>query len=55
MPHERGIDATTTQFDVVIANVYAPNLKAEKKIFFGLMFENLNDFEGRQVVIMGKF
>ena len=25
--------------DVVIANVYAPNLKAEKKIFLDLMFE----------------
>ena len=41
--------------DVVIANVYAPNLKTEKKIFFDLMFENLNDFEGRQVVIMRDF
>ena len=39
--------------DVVIANVYAPNLKAEKKIFFDLIFENLNDFEGSQVIIMG--
>ena len=42
MPHERGIDATTTQFDVVIANVYAPNLKAEKKIFFDLIWMPLH-------------
>ena len=41
--------------DVVIANVYAPNLKAEKKIFFDLIFENLNDFEGSQVITMGDF
>ena len=41
--------------DVVIANVYAPNLKAEKKICFDLIFENLNDFEGSQVIIMGDF
>ena len=37
------------------ANVYAPNLKAERKIFFDLMFENVNDFEGKQVIIMGNF
>ena len=41
--------------DVVIANVYAPNLKAEKIFFFDLLFENLNDFEGSQVIIMGDF
>ena len=41
--------------DVVIANVYAPNIKAEKKIFFDLIFENVNDFEGSQVIIMGDF
>ena len=39
----------------VIANVYAPNVKAEKRIFFYLIFENLNDFEGNQVIIMGDF
>ena len=32
--------------DVVIAKVYAPNLKAEKKKKIDLIFENLNDFEG---------
>ena len=41
--------------DVMIANVYTTNLKAEKKIFFDLIFENLNDFEGSQVIIMGDF
>ena len=41
--------------DVVIADVYAPNLKAEKKIFFDLIFERFNDFEGSQVIIMGDF
>ena len=41
--------------DVMIAKVYAPNLKAEKKIFFDLIFENLNDFKGSQVIIMGDF
>ena len=41
--------------DVVIANVYTLNLKAEKNIFFDLIFENLNDFEGSQVIIMGDF
>ena len=39
----------------MIANVYAPNLKAEKKIFFDLVFENLNDFKGRRVIMMGDF
>ena len=39
----------------VIANVYAPNLKTEKKIFFDLIFENLNDFKGRQIIIMQDF
>ncbi len=41
--------------DVVIADVYAPNLKAEKKTSFDLIFENLNVFEGRQIIIMGDF
>ena len=31
--------------------MYAPNLKAEKNFLFCLMFENLNDFEGRKVVM----
>ena len=35
--------------------MYAPNLKAEKKIYFDLIFENLNDFEGGQVIIMEDF
>ena len=41
--------------DVVIANVHVPNRKAEKKVFFYLIFESLNDFEGRQVIIMEDF
>ena len=41
------IHLTGEGIDVVIPNVYAPNFKAEKKIFFYLMFENLNGIEGR--------
>ena len=35
--------------------MYAPNLKAEKKIYVDLIFENLNDFKGRQIIIMQDF
>ena len=41
--------------DAVIANVYAPNLKAEKIFLKYLIFENLNDFKGRQIIIMQDF